>query len=247
MSFLKSNMNLKKDEYENDNPFGLDKASDFHLTRRNITISLISEFTKNKDAIRILDVGCGKGNITKSIGHHFPKASIDAIDISDKAIELSLREKSKIRFIQADAINFKGFGYLYDIIVLNNIYEHIENPVGILINLKQHLAVDGVLIISTPNRYYIKNVIRKLFGLKINIPKYHITEYSIGQIYDHHLYADLVVKKLVVPKFKKEQFRLKDFVILNILKPLFNSYLRLIKSQTRLDSLLFFVSGKKKE
>jgi hypothetical protein len=149
-----------------------------------------------------------------------------------------------INFIKSDALTFKGFGYLYDIIVLNNIYEHVENPVGMLINLKELLTSDGFFIISTPNRYYIKNILRKLFGLSIVIPKYHITEYSIGQIYDHHLYAGLNIKNVVVPEFKRERFRLTDFAIFKMIRPILDTYLKLLKSRTRLGSLLFIISGK---
>lgn len=237
-------MSINDEEYELENPFGLETESDFHATRRNVTIALIKKHTRDKEAIKILDAGCGKGNITKIIKQHIPSATIDAIDISEKAIELAEKEVSAIKFIQADAMTFNGFGYLYDVIVLNNIYEHVENPTGILINLKQLLTDDGVFIISTPNRYFIKNVLRKLFGLRIAIPKYHITEYSIGQLYDHHKYAGLIIKKVVLPKFKRERFRLSDFVIFKLAQPMLDTYLKLLKSRTRLGSLLFIISKK---
>lgn len=237
-------MDINDEEYEKDNPFGLDSESDFHTTRRNTTISLISENFKNREKLNILDVGCGKGNITKFIGQHFTNSKIDAIDISERAIELAIIDEAKIKFIHADAIDFKGFGYLYDVIVLNNIYEHVENPAGILVNLKQILTDDGVFIISTPNRYSVKNIIKKLFGLRITIPRYHITEYSMGQITDHHKYAGLTVKKFVLPKFRREKIRFSDFIIYRIIQPIFDTYLKIIRSQTRLGSLLFIVSSK---
>jgi len=237
-------MNLNKEEYEIANPFGLETDSDFHATRRNVTISLIKENLKKNETAKILDVGCGVGKITRLMKHSNPYAVIDAIDISEKAIEYAKKEKMGINFIRADAIAFNGFGYLYDVIVLNNIYEHVENPTGILINLKQLLADDGIFIISTPNRYSIKNVLRKLFGLKVVIPKYHVTEYSIGQIYDHHIYAGLLIEKIVLPEFKRERFRLKDFVIFKIVQPMLDNYLKLLRSSTRLGSLLFVISKK---
>lgn len=209
-----------------------------------ITVFLVSQFTKNKEKTIILDVGCGKGNITKNIQDHFPNVFIDAIDVSDIAINLALKGESKINFVKADANNFKGFGYLYDIIVLNNIYEHVENPVGMFINLKKLLTHDGVFIISTPNRYHIKNILRKFAGLTIKIPKYHLTEYSIGQIYDHHKQADLNIKKLVLPNIKREKVSFINFLIFKILQPLVDAYLKALKSKERLSSLLFIVSRK---
>jgi 2-polyprenyl-3-methyl-5-hydroxy-6-metoxy-1,4-benzoquinol methylase len=237
-------MSVNDDEFESENPFGLDTDSDFQATRRNITISLIKKYSDEALTFRILDVGCGKGNITRSINQSIPNASIDAFDISAKAIVTALKAAMNINFFQADALTFKGFGYLYDIIILNNIYEHVENPVGLLINLKHFLTDNGAFIISTPNRYYIKNVLRKLFGLRIIIPKYHVTEYSIGQIYDHHLYANLIVENVVIPDFKREEVKITDIVIFKIIQPILDAYLKLLKSRTRLGSLLFVVSKK---
>jgi SAM-dependent methyltransferase len=238
-------MSINNEEYAQENPFGLETESDFHDKRRNVTISFIKEFTNNKDTIKILDVGCGKGNITRIIHEQIPNAYIDAIDIAEKAIEQAVKEAiTGINYSLADAMTFGGFGYSYDIIVLNNIYEHVENPSGMLINLKMILKEDGAFIISTPNRYHIKNILKKIFGLKIAIPHFHITEYSIGQIYDHHAYAGLKVRSIYLPKFRRERPSISDIVIFSFLQPLANNYFKLLKSRTRVGILLFIVSSK---
>lgn len=125
-------------EYEKDNPFGLEIESDFHLTRRNVTVSLIRSFF-NKKIINILDVGCGKGLITRHLNDSFPNAKIDAIDISEKAIKYAKEIKCNINFLVSNAELFKGFEYNYDAIILNNIYEHVENPILIIKNVKKNL------------------------------------------------------------------------------------------------------------
>lgn len=237
-------MNNSIDEYENENPFGLETISDFHKTRRDFTIQLIKEYIQNKVDVNVLDVGCGMGAITKLIAENFRSVNIDAIDIVEKAIQLAKKDYESINFMQADAMSFMGLEYKYDIIVLNNIYEHVENPCGMLINLKKLLKDNGVFIISTPNRYFIKNILRKIFGLRISIPKYHITEYSIGQIYDHHLYCGLKIKQIILPKFKRERFKLIDFVSYTLLQPPLDYYLKITKSKTRMGSLLFIISSK---
>lgn len=239
-------MCLNDKEYELENPFGLDTDSDFHAMRKRTTISLIKEYLRNTEAINLLDVGCGRGNITKFINQQIPIANIDAIDISEKAIRLAESEVSKIHFINADAMSYDANGLSYNIILLNNIYEHVENPVAVLLNLKKMLTEDGIIIISTPNRYSIKNIIRKLIGLRIFIPTYHITEYSLGQLYDHHQYAGLKIKRVIMPKFKTEKFRLKDILIFNFLLPITDIYFKLLKSRTRLGTTLFIVSSNDK-
>jgi len=237
-------MNINDIEYAKENPYGLESESCFHATRKNITLSLINALITPEKNIKILDVGCGKGIITKQIQLKFPTASIDAIDFSRKAIQIAKQERTTIRFETIDVLNFKGYGYYYDIILLNNVYEHIENPPGTLIHLKNYLTEDGVFIISTPNRYHVKNIIRKLIGMEIVISKYHITEYSIGQIYDHHKYAGLKIIRMLFPKYKIEKFRVVNFLSFILIQSIVDEYLRLIRSKTRLGKLMFIISQK---
>jgi len=233
------------DEYELKNPYGLETQSDFHQTRAATTINIVRQYSEATEMKNILDVGCGKGIITKQIKKVFPNIQIDAIDISEKAIELAKKDFSGINFFVADGMKLDNWEQRYDIIILNNLYEHIENPTGMLKNLKKILKKEGVFIISTPNRYFIRNVLRKLFGLNIVIPTHHITEYSIGQIYDHHLYAGLSIKQIIFPKFKRVRWRISDVLIFKLIQPLADGYLSLMKSKTKMGNLLFIVSIKK--
>lgn len=233
-----------QDEYLKDNAYGLEGESDFHATRALTTISIIQDYANNKSLERILDVGCGIGIITKMLAKSFPTAKIDAIDISEEAIKKANLESQGIDFTHADGMVYKGKNELYDVILLNNIYEHIENPTGMLMNLKKLLTDTGIIVISTPNRYFIRNVIRKLLGLNIAIPRYHITEYSIGQMYDHHKYVGLKINIIKTPGFKREKFRFIDFVLYKIIKPIVDLYLLMVRSRNKMGSLLFIVSSK---
>ena len=234
------------DEYATDDPYGLETISNFHVARINTTIYQVKRFLKNDRNERILDIGCGKGIITKLIKKELPNISIDAIDISKLAIKTAKREAPGINFIVADACKYKTKKNVYDLILLNNIYEHVDNPITLLKNAKKLLKNSGAIIISTPNRYHIKNVVKIMLGYNIIIPSYHVTEYSIGQIYDHHRCAGLFVYNLITPKFKYEKFSVIRFILIDIFQPLIDKFLIIRKSKNRLGSLLFIVSKKEK-
>ncbi|HAF29705.1 MAG TPA: hypothetical protein DCG75_11725 [Bacteroidales bacterium] len=237
-------IDINEQENRNSNPFGLISKSDFHLTRAVSTIEIVKEFSRKHKLEYVLDVGCGTGIITTRLKEGFPSVEFDAIDISETAIIQAKKKNDDVNYIVGDGMQFIQQKYEYDIIILNNVYEHIENPCRMLIHLAKLLGENGIIIISTPNRYHIRNVIRKLFGLRIHIPSYHITEYSIGQIQDHHHYAGLHINQILTPKFKREKWRIIDVVIFKIIQPILESYLHLIKSNTKLGSLLFIVSSK---
>jgi len=236
-------MNLINEEYNRSNPFGLETDSYLNATRKETTVSIIQNHIWAKGGSRLLDAGCGKGLITLFMKQEMSGLVIDAIDISQKAIEHAKKSSSEINFSVADIVDFKGYGYKYDIIILNNVYEHVENPIGVLKNIKMLLEKDGIILISTPNRYNTRNILRKLLGMNIAIPEYHVTEYSLGQLYDHHRYAGLKILNIIIPKLRQDRFKLSSFIIFKIVEPLINRYLRMLNSRTRTGRLLFVVSG----
>jgi len=238
-------MKNQEDEYNSENPFGLETESDFHLTRKEVTISLLNKFVANSEDSNILDVGCGKGQITKFIKQTYSNARIDALDISEIAIDFARNAIEGVNFRVADATNYSTEGIMYDAIILNNIYEHVENPLLLLNNLKLLLKKEGVIIISTPNRYHIKNIMRIVLGYNISVPAYHVTEYSIGQIYDHHAYCGLHISEVIAPKFKYEKLKLINVLLISIIQPLPDQYLKFRKSRNKLGSLLFIISKTK--
>ncbi len=232
------------EEYDKENPFGLELDSNYHNTRRDFTGKLILQFVGERDSCYFLDVGCGKGIITKYVRSILPNAKIDAIDISEKAIQFAMEDSRGINFYVSDAKTYEGMGYKYDIIILNNIYEHVENPFSILRNLQELLKENGAMIISTPNRFSAKNIIKAILGFKIEIPKYHVTEYSIGQIYDHHSYIGLEISGIFFPKYRRDEVRYIDLADY-LFQWIFNCYLKIIKSKIRVNGMVFYVSRKR--
>lgn len=222
-----------------------ESGSHFHSIRTVTTIDLVKKYVVDSTENRILDVGCGKGRITMSLRQAFPLLKIDAFEIDQKMIEIASREIQGVNFFTADAFNYYPKDILYDAIILNNIYEHVDNPLRLLKNLKRLLKIDGILIISTPNRYHLKNLLRGLVGKAIKLSRNHVTEYSIGQLYDHHSYAEMEIIKLLAPRYKYEKFSLINFVTFRILVPVFDKYLGLVKSKNRLGTIVFIVSRAK--
>ncbi|HNX80519.1 MAG TPA: methyltransferase domain-containing protein [Candidatus Omnitrophota bacterium] len=78
--------------------------------------------------IRVVDLGCGTGNIAKAILERYPGASVTCVDLSEKMIELAkakLKKYKNVKFYVGDLRDFK-FNGEYDAVVSSLVLHHIE-------------------------------------------------------------------------------------------------------------------------
>lgn len=110
-------------------------------------IESFKPFFKNDD---VLELGSFKGDFTKRLIPYFN--DITCVEASDEAIELAKQSlKSNITYYNSlfeDTILPKK----YSNIILTHVLEHIDNPVGLLNQIKNEwLSEDGNLFIVCPN------------------------------------------------------------------------------------------------
>ncbi|NQV00350.1 MAG: class I SAM-dependent methyltransferase [Parcubacteria group bacterium] len=110
----------------------------------------VLEYIGNEQSV--LDVGCGVGKFLNYLATNFENMDLCGVDISEVAIDYAKNNYSdKITFLTID--NIKDFDprKMYDIIVLHQILEHMEDPENFLKEVLKHLKVSGKVIISVPN------------------------------------------------------------------------------------------------
>jgi release factor glutamine methyltransferase len=102
----------------------------------------------NLSTIKILDIGTGSGCIAISLSKNLPNASIFALDVSKKALEMAqintLQNETKITFIEKNILETTSFEQQFDVIVSNPPYvrnlEKAEIKKNVLEN-EPHLAL----------------------------------------------------------------------------------------------------------
>lgn len=103
---------------------------------------------------RMLDVGCGEGFalaefkklgwIVEGIDH-----SIEGLRMMNPELLSSVEQGNVFELLQA-RINR---GEAYDVVWLNNVLEHVTNPLELLNSLRCLIADDGVLVVTVPNDF----------------------------------------------------------------------------------------------
>ena len=119
---------------------------------------------RNIKNLRILDVGCGGGIICEPLARLGAKVTgIDFAPNNIKAAKIhSKKNKLKINYIYKD-IEKSKLEEKFDIILMFEVLEHLDNWKKTIKKIKKNLNKDGIVIISTINR----NLISKLFAINI--------------------------------------------------------------------------------
>jgi len=139
-------------------------------------------FIKNTDSDDIvLDIGCGNGYNTYQIAGK--AKSVVGIDIDKNNIETAKRDfkRSNIEYIAGDATIYK-FNKKFDVIVLSNVLEHIEDRIGFLKKIK-NLGRKILIRVPMMNRSWMV-LYKKELGVEYKLDDTHCIEYTTESFLD---------------------------------------------------------------
>lgn len=126
----------------------------------------IQEFLEDGDPAncKILDVGCGNGNISIPLAAMgFKVVGLDASDVAVQSATESAEESGVMAsFIVGDetAVPDKSF----DIIICSEVLEHQSQPERFLQTIKNKLTPEGMLLFSLPNGQSLEERLRRLLN-----------------------------------------------------------------------------------
>ncbi len=157
--------NIKGDLFiANTSDFSNDIAFDDHK------IKFAVKYCRNK---KVLDIGCVQHNPenykSKYCLHKALKevsSSIVGIDLYKPGVD-DLKERGFLNIIYADAQQFE-LGEKFDVIVAGDIIEHLEDFHGFLESCRRHMHNGSRLIISTPNPWYWKYMIKAVISNEVS-------------------------------------------------------------------------------
>jgi 2-polyprenyl-3-methyl-5-hydroxy-6-metoxy-1,4-benzoquinol methylase len=173
-----------------------------------------------------LEFGCGFGTFSALVKEGFG-AETWAVEIDRNAANQAAKRVDKVINADAsDAIN-KITDHYFDCIFFLDVLEHLADPYSLLLNLKNKLTREGVIIASIPNVKYYPNFID--FAIKGNwdyqdagtLDKTHLmffTYKSILKMFTHLNYEVLTIKGINATESK--WLRFLNFLCLGSLEDL---------------------------
>lgn len=127
----------------------------------------------------ILDIGCGNGALAYDVAK---KAKfVTGIDIDAKKIEAARKKYTaqNIRYLIGDATKYI-FDKKFDVIILSNVLEHVDNRIGFLSKIKN---ISSRFLIRVPmiNRDWI-TLYKKEKEVEWRLDETHYTEYTLEDL-----------------------------------------------------------------
>ncbi len=99
---------------------------------------------------KFLDIGCGFGSLGAQVKESYGSKTLGIEFNSDAAIFLNQRLDQHF-IADIETFNFSQLDADFDCIVLADILEHLVDPWKTIRTVKNHLADDGVMVVSIPN------------------------------------------------------------------------------------------------
>ena len=242
--FLRPSLLAALDEYAGGDPYTVRRDMDslFHCRRFEMTVKLVSHACRGMTGrVRILDLGCGEGHITAAIQRRMRNAEVSGLDYSLSAICTAAESYPNIDFAVGDAFDPPYCGDYFDVVVCNNLWEHVPDPVGLAAATRRVLKPRGFLVVSTPSRYRLGNLARALAGSPVGLmSKQHVTEYTVGQVIEQLQWAGFEVRRIEGSPLPRGSLR-------RALMSVITSYIRLVRSHHRLASTVFYLAQRTAE
>ncbi|MFH1773348.1 MAG: class I SAM-dependent methyltransferase, partial [Methanobacteriota archaeon] len=112
----------------------------------------LAEIVKDLSDLRILDVGCGDGNLTKKLEKY---GNVTALDISIVRLKRSadLMSRGEIMMGDAETLPFKK--HSFDLILCSSTLDHLLEPKKAVLEMKRVIKKNGYMLLIIDN-YLIK-------------------------------------------------------------------------------------------
>lgn len=128
------------------------RARDLSIERGKFVQSILLQFSICEN-LNILDLGSGEGGTSKILSE---KNNLISFDISLTRLK---RQDKKIKRVNGSALNLPFKKNYFDLIILQDVIEHVSNPEQLIESIIFSLKKNGIIYLSTPNKISLFNII----------------------------------------------------------------------------------------
>lgn len=115
----------------------------------------------------VLEIGCGEGYTAIAIAKC--GATVTATDYAESAIKIA-KEKHHHKNIQYTTVDYRDINKKFDVVVLQEVIEHMDHPLEDLSTIKKMLNESGKVVITCPSFLNMRGYIWMALQTLLNVP-----------------------------------------------------------------------------
>lgn len=163
---------------------------------------------KIKSSGILLDIGCAEGFFLKGIEDNSGWKA-EGLDVIKAAVDFA-NEKLNIRAYFGTIESLQNCNGRYDFVRMNNIIEHVQNPVSFLKKTNEIMKIGGMVLCSTPNGVQDGSLLKTANkqGTILNLLENHFHYYKPKTLKAMYEYCGFKIEKAYCDGFKHT---LKEF------------------------------------
>lgn len=115
---------------------------------RDYVTNTISKYIKSEGVTKILDLGCGPGELIQDLEHKYKNLNITGIDFSEGMLEVSRERNPKVKHINMNVDDLDKLDNKFNIITCTHSLPYYRTPDKVIIQLSRLLEDDGRVVIG---------------------------------------------------------------------------------------------------
>lgn len=175
-------------------------------------ITVLRDYLGDTSRLSILDVSCSTGIICRALSEHFLK--ITGIDIDGVAVSYARSRygNRNLEFHVMDALNTDFPSESYDVVICNQMYEHVPDAEQLFREIYRLLAPGGVCYFGATNRLKVVETHYGRLPFLSYLPKpmahLYLRALGRGEYYYENLYSCGTLKRLCAG-FKRTDYTIR--------------------------------------
>lgn len=119
-------------------------------------LNLVTPEVKSFNQVRVLDFGCATGVLYSMLPNPWKETYI-GVELNENA-RLAAHEYTDRPIFKSidEALSHTQYNNKWNLVILNQVIEHIKNPIEALSKIRQGSIEKGILFVSTPNSNCLK-------------------------------------------------------------------------------------------
>jgi 2-polyprenyl-3-methyl-5-hydroxy-6-metoxy-1,4-benzoquinol methylase len=132
--------------------WGISEIENYKSNFQGYEIELLINGLKNKtkNKLKVLDLGCGGGNVDGFLKKKFPHWDITGIDVSVEALKVARKNFPGVKFVNSSVDNLNYKPKSFDVILSLDTMEHFDNPDNVVRSIFKILKDDGLCYLAVP-------------------------------------------------------------------------------------------------